>query len=80
MPSDDCKLMLKLLTSSQLSKEDGLRVIRAVKETAQLDTPEVVAELTKQVETHLISQEDLSEGKKSGKIHGDPIVTFGKHV
>ncbi len=28
-------------------------------------------------ENHKLSDQDVNKGKKSGKIHGDPIITFG---
>ncbi len=28
-------------------------------------------------EIHKISDQDVNKGKKSGKIHGDPIIVFG---
>jgi len=28
-------------------------------------------------ENHKLSDQDIDKGKKSGKIHGDPIIIFG---
>ncbi len=28
-------------------------------------------------EKHKLSDQDVNKGKKSGKIHGDPIIVFG---
>lgn len=78
MPSDDAKLMIKLLRDSQLSKEDGLLVIRAIKATAQLETAEVIDSLNARVETQDINPEDAEAGKKKGTLFGDPIVILGR--
>ena len=75
--SSDSDLILKLLTGSQLSKEDGLRVIRATKATAQLETADILADLNKPIETHELQPEDAEAGKKKGSFFGDPIVVLG---
>ena len=74
----DSDVIIKLLTETQLSKEEGLRVIRAVKGTTQLETVEIVRDLNKPIENHELKPEDVKEGRKSGSFFGDPIVVLGR--